>query len=161
MNTAAANHRIRVMTAGDLDEVTRIERESFDAPWGRSQFLAPVGGGATALDLVLETGKGGGRRRIVGYASAWVIAGEMQINNLAVAPECRNQGHGARILEHLLKAAAALHCSEVSLEVSRANDHAVRLYEAGGFRKVGVRKGYYRDSGEDALILTRLIGIVF
>jgi ribosomal-protein-alanine N-acetyltransferase len=145
------------MTGADLAEVLRIERQSFDAPWDRQQFLASVGGDGVQLNLVLECGESGRPERIAGYASAWVVAGEMQINNFAVAEECRRQGHGSRILAYLLDEAARLNCSEVSLEVSRANAGAIRLYEAGGFQKAGIRRGYYRDSGEDALVMTRRI----
>jgi ribosomal-protein-alanine N-acetyltransferase len=145
------------MTDADLAEVLRIERQSFDAPWNRRQFLAAVGGDGVQLNLVLECGDPGRPDRIAGYASAWVVAGEMQINNFAVAEECRRNGHGTRILAHLLEEAARYRCSEVSLEVSRANDGAIRLYEAGGFQKAGIRKGYYRDSGEDALVLKRFL----
>ena len=148
------------MSSGDLDELVRIERESFDTPWDRDQFLAPVGGEGVAIHLVLETDDSGGPRRIAGYASAWVVAGEMQINNFAMAKECRRQGLGTRMLHHLLDEAARQGCAEVSLEVSRANQGAIRMYEACGFRKVGIRKAYYRNSGEDALILTCLLGIV-
>jgi len=148
------------MTASDLEAVLRIERESFDAPWDRDQFLAPVGGDGLPLDLILAIESPGNRGRIAGYASAWIVAGEMQINNIAMAKECRRQGLGTRMLRHLLDEAVRQGCAEVSLEVSRANQGAIRMYEACGFRKVGIRKAYYRNSGEDALILTHLLGIV-
>ncbi len=161
MSEAGPNHRIRPMRAADLVDVVRIEKQSFKAPWSREQFLASVGGGGVQLNLVLESWEPGGPCRIAGYTSAWVVAGEMEINNVAVAEESRRQGHGKRILSYLLDEAARLNCSEVSLEVSRANCAAIQLYEACGFRKTGLRRGYYRDSGDDALILTRIMGDLF
>jgi ribosomal-protein-alanine N-acetyltransferase len=151
--------RFRPMTAADLSEVVRIEQACFDSPWSREQFLAAVGGDGVLVEPVLECAPPGEPSRIAGYASAWVIAGEMQINNLAIAPVFRRQGLGGLVLQHLMAEAVRLGCSEVTLEVAPSNRPAVRLYEGAGFKKAGIRRGYYRKSGEDALILTRRIGI--
>lgn len=148
---------IRPMSRTDLDAVLEIENRSFDAPWGREQFLAEVGDEGVRIDVVLELAKEGGPVRIAGYASAWAVAGEMQINNIAVSEPDRRAGLGARILTYLLEEADRLGCDEVSLEVSRANLAAIRLYEAAGFRKTGLRKAYYSNSGQDALVLTRFL----
>ena len=148
---------IRPMSRNDLDAVLEIENRSFDAPWDREQFLADVGGEGVRIEVVLEREVGGTPPRIAGYASAWVVAGEMQINTFAVAEQDRRAGLGRRLLTYLLEQADRVGCSDVSLEVSRANLAAIRLYEAAGFRKTGQRKAYYRDSGEDALILTRFL----
>ncbi|KAL3153880.1 hypothetical protein ABBQ32_013450 [Trebouxia sp. C0010 RCD-2024] len=88
----------------------------------------------------------------VGCLIAWLISDELQILDIVVCPEHRRQGYGQQLLQTLLQVARSRGCSTATLEVSRNNIAAIQLYEHVGFRRVHVRKAYYKD-GSDALLL--------
>jgi ribosomal-protein-alanine N-acetyltransferase len=91
----------------------------------------------------------------VGFCSFWRVLDELHINNLAVAPERRRQGVGAALLTRVLQEGARLGATRATLEVRQSNVHARRLYERFGFAVAGVRRGYYTQPVEDALVLWR------
>jgi len=95
-------------------------------------------------------GEGGDIRA---YAGMWVVAPEAYITNVAVNPAHRRQGYGRRIMLEMMRAAKALGALCMTLEVREGNHAAQALYAGLDFVKAGVRRGYYRDNGEDALIL--------
>lgn len=88
----------------------------------------------------------------VGCLIAWLISDELQILDIVICPEHRRQGHGQQLLQTLLQVGRSRGCSTATLEVSRNNIAAIQLYERVGFRRVHVRKAYYKD-GSDALLL--------
>jgi len=91
----------------------------------------------------------------VGFCSFWLIADEVHINNLAVLPSERRAGIGSALLDRALLEGDRLGARRATLEVRRSNDAARHLYERFGFRVAGVRRAYYTDPIEDALILWR------
>lgn len=95
------------------------------------------------------------RGEVVGFCSFWRVLDELHINNLAVAPLRRRGGVGSALLVHILQEGAALGAQRATLEVRRSNDVARALYERFGFSVAGVRRGYYTNPPEDALILWR------
>jgi ribosomal-protein-alanine N-acetyltransferase len=90
----------------------------------------------------------------LGYGGFWLIAGEAHISTLAVTPDRRKQGLGELLLWSMLKRAASMDAFEATLEVRVSNDVAQKLYQKYGFEKVGQRRRYYQDNGEDAWIMT-------
>jgi ribosomal-protein-alanine N-acetyltransferase len=92
---------------------------------------------------------------VVAYCAGWVIFDELHINNLAVQPAWRRRGVAGALLAFVLHDAAAEGASRATLEVRRSNEAARRLYERFGFGYAGVRKDYYREPVEDALVLWR------
>jgi ribosomal-protein-alanine N-acetyltransferase len=143
--------RIRSARSADAGRCLAIEQVSFSDPWSEAGFVealeTPVGFG-----LVAERDG-----EILGYVVGRVVAGEGEILNLAVAPGVRRTGVGRALLEAALDHLVRHGGREVFLEVRVSNLAARRLYEAAGFRVVGVRPRYYRRPVEDALVLRRAL----
>lgn len=136
------------MIAEYLDQVLAIERVSFPSPWERSDFLNEIYNNDYAYYYVcLVNG------RVCGYAGLWLILDEVHITSIAVHPDWRRLGVGKTILHFLLQEASRLGADRVTLEVRVSNVAAQKLYERAGFTKAGLRKGYYNDTREDAIIM--------
>ncbi len=132
----------------DLDEVLAIERASFSMPWSRGAFLYEMQQNRVARCWVMrEDG------RVIGYLCLWEIADELHITNIAVHPTRRRQGVGRVLLQGVLEDARERRLRLVVLEVRPSNTEARTLYEGFGFRVIGRRRGYYYDTGEDALVM--------
>jgi len=144
---AGEDVRLRDMAAADLPRVAQIERRCFGDPWPESFFRGELAH-PLAWARVAEH-----RGEPAGYIVAWLDAGGGHIGNLAVTPESRRHGLARLMLEELLERARRLGTPSVTLEVRVANDAAQALYRAHGFRLAGLRRGYYRDDGEDALVM--------
>jgi len=138
---------IRRMTMADVPGVAAVEAATFPTPWSQSAFESEMRNVA-ARYLVAE--KAGA---IIGYAGAWIILDESHITNIAVLSDHRGQGIGRRLTEGLMSYLSNLGAAYATLEVRKSNAVAQSLYQSLGFIKLGVRKRYYEDNGEDALIM--------
>ncbi|MEK6255149.1 MAG: ribosomal protein S18-alanine N-acetyltransferase [Gemmatimonadales bacterium] len=138
---------VRAMRLADLDEVMVIERRSFSAPWEESTFRGLMRRPSAAL-LVAETDD-----ELTGYSVMWFAADEGELGDIAVVPERRGEGIGRRLLRESLSVAASRGTRSLYLEVRESNDVARRLYEKVGFNVVGVRKQYYTEPVEDAIVM--------
>lgn len=94
------------------------------------------------------------RQRIVGLVGFWIMANEAHITTIGVREAYRRQGIGGLLLIYAIELALTRHCHVTSLEVRASNSAAIALYEKYGFTKTGVRRGYYTDNREDAVIMT-------
>ena len=139
--------RIRRMTLSDVDGVHAIEAATFPKPWSREDFVKEMTQNACARYLVAEA-----EGEIVGFAGAWIVLDEAHITNIAVTQPCRGRGIGRALTKALLQYAANLGVVYATLEVRKSNAVAQTLYQSLGFEYVGVRKRYYEDNGEDALL---------
>lgn len=137
------------MRPEDLDEVLAIERASFTMPWSRGAFLYEMQQNRVARCWVARDDD----TRVVGYLCLWEVADEVHITNIAVRPDARRHGIARGLLRTVLDDARARNFKMVVLEVRPSNSHALALYESFGFRVVGRRRGYYYDTGEDALVM--------
>jgi ribosomal-protein-alanine N-acetyltransferase len=140
--------RLSLMTLEDLDDVLAIERASFQTPWSRGAFRYELTQNRVARSVVARVGG-----RLVGYLCLWEIGHEIHITNLAVHPTFRRRGSARALLAHTLEQARQGGVELVFLEVRPTNVEALTLYESFGFRIIGRRKGYYLDTGEDALVM--------
>jgi ribosomal-protein-alanine N-acetyltransferase len=140
---------ITAMTLEDLDEVLRIERASFPTPWSRAAFRYELTQNRVARCLVIRAPG----TAVLGYLCLWEIGHEIHITNLAVDPAHRRQGLARALLALVLDDARARGLTLAFLEVRPTNVEAIGLYESLGFRSIGRRKGYYFDTGEDALVM--------
>ncbi len=130
-----------------------IETASFPSPWTPAMFRDEIGREfSDAIVAVAEPGEG-----ILGYAVCWTVAGEAHLLNIAVGPDARCHGVGAALLEECIRRSAAAGARQMHLEVRPANGSALRLYARHGFTFRGIRKGYYTDTREDAVLLAREI----
>ena len=141
--------RIRAALPADAPAVARLERRCFADAWSEASFREAFGPG-WSFGLVLESGI-----EVVGYVVGRAVAGSGEILNLAVAPEQRRRGHARALLVAALAMLADRGAHECYLEVRASNVEAQALYAAFGFREAGMRKGYYRQPVEDALVLHR------
>jgi ribosomal-protein-alanine N-acetyltransferase len=135
--------------AEDLEEMARIEVASFPSPWPAAALLAEICR-EDGIAYYTVARRGG---VLVGYAGMWYVAGEGHILTLAVAPGHRRQGVGERALVRLIDEVAQRGGDRVYLEYRISNLAAKRLYDKYGFRYVYTRIGYYRDTGEDAIVV--------
>ncbi len=139
------------MTFDDLGDVLGIEKLSFPSPWPRSQFEKEIKN-QFSNKFVAKIAHDGGKT-VVAYIIFWVVADEAHILNIAVHPDFRRQGIAKSLLVFALDRIEEMDGRGIFLEVRRSNIAAQMLYKKFGFREIGVRKGYYGDNGEDAVVM--------
>jgi ribosomal-protein-alanine N-acetyltransferase len=144
------------MRLDDLDEVLAIERVSFPHPWSRRAFHYELRENRVARLWVARSPEGPGAP-VIAYLCLWFVAHEVHVTNFAVHPAHRHRGIGRRLMGTLLELYRQQGAARVALEVRPSNHEARRLYESFGFRQVGLRKGYYFDTGEDALLMEAIL----
>ena len=145
---------IRLGRRDDLPAVQRIEQGSFSDPWSEQSLADELTSDALRLPLVAESDG-----QIRGYLMAWRIADQLHVLNIATDPAFLRRGIATALLNTAIRVAHAQGLGEITLEVRRGNRPARAFYDRHGFVEVGVRKGYYADTGEDAVVMTcRLIG---
>jgi ribosomal-protein-alanine N-acetyltransferase len=169
--------RLRPMCADDIGQIVDIERESFPSSWPqtayRRELTNPIARYTVLCQIVdapppppPPAGLWGTLRRIVGSENAasgepilgfigvWLMVGEAHVVTVAVREEYRRMGIGERLLISAIEQAAEYDQESVTLEVRASNEGAQLLYEKYGFRRVGLRKRYYTDNNEDAVLMT-------
>lgn len=157
------------MRLPDIEQVMPIEQAAFPAPWPASAYRYELTQNDLSSYLVVreqgpeETERGttcprllspAQPTRILGYGGFWLLVDEAHISTIAVHPDWRGRGLGEMVLVALVDAAILRGAGEITLEVRVSNAVAQNLYHKYGFAQVGVRKRYYHDNNEDALILT-------
>jgi ribosomal-protein-alanine N-acetyltransferase len=140
---------VRALSAADLDAIEQIERASYPAGWSRSMFAAELAKPSSVALGAFEEGVLVGYVIVSRYVDAW------HVMNVAVAPEHRRRGVASTLLERVLHATADDPRRGYTLEVRVSNLGAIELYERFAFRRKGLRRGYYTDNREDALIMWR------
>jgi len=140
------------MTSADLPDVLAIERASFTFPWSAGFFVQELKIDCARSHLAVVDGKP------AGYVIYWLLSREMDIHNLAVAPAYRRRGIAHALLQAVIADAVRERANRITLEVRKSNEAAQRLYHSAGFMAKGVRKGYYSDDGEDALVMVLEFG---
>jgi len=138
----------------DLPAVQIIDRLSFPTPARAGLFEHELAQNDIAYYQVLGMGQDGRSSQIIGFSGYWLIADEIHISTIATHPEWRGRGLGELQLLNLLFQAYAHPANMVTLEVRPSNHVAQALYRKYQFEEVGVRPRYYRDTGEDALLMT-------
>ncbi len=160
---------VRRMTLDDINQVVDIDHESFSTPWSANAYRFEVTNRDTSHLVVLEMSNdadGAGLRRmlwpfgrrtlpgeVIGYGGCWLITGEAHISTIAIHPAHRGQGLGELLLASMLKHAIRLGGEYSVLEVRESNATAQALYRKYEYTVIGRRKQYYRDNGEDALLM--------
>ena len=139
---------LREMTVDDIDAVTQIEKLLFHDPWTREGLFTYLAKDNTLFLVVEERG------RLLGYIGFLYVLDEGDILNVGVIPERQGEGIGAFILTGLTRLASSLGIKTFHLEVRAGNARALRLYERMGFCRDGLRKNYYTDPTEDAVLMT-------
>ncbi|TDL31212.1 ribosomal-protein-alanine N-acetyltransferase [Jeotgalibacillus sp. S-D1] len=140
--------QFRWMTIQDIDQVLMVEEQSFTIPWRREAFENELMVNQFAKYLLLEKDN-----EVIGYCGLWLIMDEAHVTNIAIVPGQRGQKLGLTLMQKVLKLAKEAGAKTVTLEVRVSNDIARSLYRKLGFLEGGIRKNYYSDNGEDALVM--------
>lgn len=138
---------VRRMTMADVDGVAAVEAATFPTPWSRDAFVSEMKNVAARYLVAERNGT------VIGYAGAWIILDESHITNIAVLQAERGKGIGRALTAGLMQYLSNLGAAYATLEVRKSNEVAQNLYKSLGFIKLGVRKRYYEDNDEDALIM--------
>lgn len=137
----------RIMTPDDVPFISRLEEETFSMPWSPESFLQMITKEDTRYYVAEESGK------LLGGCGLWMIAGEGNITNVAVAEDARRRGVGTGLLKYLMQEGNREGVSAYTLEVRVSNEAAIRMYEKLGFVSEGIRPNFYEKPTEDAMIM--------
>ena len=141
----------RPMLEIDLEQVVEIEKASMPSPWSKELFEEELRREAAHYFVVEEGGQ------VAGYMGYWEAPQEAHIINLAIGPAFRRKGLGRQMIETCMEFARKRGAGLATLEVRESNGAAKRLYEGCDFRTVAIRKKYYSDNQEDAVVMIREI----
>jgi [ribosomal protein S18]-alanine N-acetyltransferase len=140
---------IEPMRLGHLDRVLEIEEASFPQPYSRELFEEELSLDIASPQVVRLNSL------VVGYIDYWTVKGEIHLINIAVDPAYRKLHIASFMMEHLIQDAQEKGAEKIFLDVRQSNAAAISLYEKFGFKKTGVRRRYYSDNGENALVMVR------
>lgn len=135
------------MKEEDIDAILDISSLSFSVCWSKSSYIQELSN-PVAKYFVAKINSA-----VVGFAGTWIVLDEAHITNIAVHPNYRQQGIASKILEKLLSYCKTQGCTAYTLEVRSSNGAAKALYKKYNFKQDGVRKGYYEDNKEDAILM--------
>ncbi|GAA0084202.1 ribosomal protein S18-alanine N-acetyltransferase [Clostridium sp. CTA-7] len=139
-----------LMTDEDIDGVLNITNLCFSTPWSRSSISGELNNPLAKYIIAKDIEK----NSVIGFVGVWIIVGEADITNIAVHPNYRKLGVGSKLLSSLINMCDDLSCSLINLEVRASNISAQNLYKKFSFIENGLRKGYYEDTKEDAILMT-------
>jgi ribosomal-protein-alanine N-acetyltransferase len=143
--------RIRMMALGDVEAALAVERGAFREGWPTTAFARELTQNGAARYVVLQESATG---RMLGFGGLWLMVDEAHIVTVAVEPGERGKGYGRLLVHALVKVATEHGMSVATLECRESNTVARALYRGYGFYEVGLRKKYYSDNHEDAVIMT-------
>jgi ribosomal-protein-alanine N-acetyltransferase len=151
LSERAGEFIVRAMQPEDIPAVMDIDRCSFPNPWPENTYWYELRKNPASHLLVIQSREA---PRVVGIAGFWLVIDEVHISTFAVHPDWRGRGVGKILLLAMLRQAADLGAVSATLEVRAGNQAAQSLYRGFGFRVVGRRKEYYKNNGEDAVLMT-------
>lgn len=138
-----------LMNESHINGVYNVSKKCFSIPWSldsiNNELNNPLAKYIIAQDLSTE--------EVIGFVGVWIVAGEGDITNIAVSPKYRNNGIATELLTNLFKLCKTFDCENITLEVRASNIAAQNLYKKFNFKEEGIRKGYYSDNNEDAIIM--------
>ncbi len=142
------NFMIRYMVEDDIDDVLNVEHNCFAIPWSRTAFVNELINNKFAHYLVLQC-----NGEVIGYCGLWIIVDEAHITNIAIHNNYRGKKLGETLLVHAMDVSRSLGAIKMTLEVRVSNHIAQKLYKKLGFNSGGIRKNYYTDNQENALVM--------
>ncbi len=140
-------YECRKMTTDDIERILALERICFSLPWTRGAFEDDLANELAEYYVLVDNNE------IIGYCGMWIVIDEAHITNVCIAPEYRRRQLAKNLMKYMMGKALLRGAEMMTLEVRVGNTAAKQLYESLGFREYGIRKGYYSDNNEDALIL--------
>ncbi|WP_425490393.1 ribosomal protein S18-alanine N-acetyltransferase [Heyndrickxia vini] len=142
------NYQLREANIADLDGIMDVEVQSFSLPWSREAFYNEFVKNHFARYFVIVD-----QEKIIGYCGVWLVVDEAHITNIAILPEYRGQKLGELLLSSIMDYSIQQGAKSMTLEVRVSNVIAQSLYKKLGFFEGGIRKSYYTDNQEDALVM--------
>lgn len=139
----------RRMTEADLDKVAEMEKTIFSTPWSKAGFEESLRQSYSHFFVVVTD-------EIIGYCGIHNLGGDGEISNVAVSEKCRGKGIGCEMLKAAMEEMRKEGVEAFTLEVRASNTPAIKLYEKLGFEKAGVRKNFYDNPTEDAIIMWKM-----
>ena len=139
---------IRLMEERDLDAIMEVEKQCFTLPWSREAFYNELHQNRFAHYLILEEDD-----NVIGYCGAWLVVDEAHITNIAVLPAYQGRGLGKVLLTSMMEECKLRAIERMTLEVRESNLVAQSLYRKLGFVEGAIRKNYYSDNQEDAIVM--------
>ncbi|WP_071396428.1 ribosomal protein S18-alanine N-acetyltransferase [Bacillus tuaregi] len=143
-----STYSFRMMNIEDIDQIMEIEHQSFTLPWSREAFYNELTQNQFANYHVIEVDD-----RIVGYCGVWIVVDEAHVTNIAILPKYRGMKLGEALMGKMIEAAKEHGAITMTLEVRVSNTIAQSLYRKFGFQGGAIRKNYYTDNQEDALVM--------
>ncbi len=140
---------IRYMDRKHIPQVLEIERTSYPAPWSETAFSNEMISGVSVAIVALVG------ESVAGYVVGWIVADQLHVANIAVSPGHQRRGIGNGMMTWLLEEAVRRGCTSSSLEVRESNQAARSMYGRLGYRSVAIRKGYYSNPAEDAVVMLK------
>jgi ribosomal-protein-alanine N-acetyltransferase len=144
--------RIETMNETHLKDLALLEKQCFSVPWSEKALRAELEKDNSRFFVAIT------KNEVSGYIGANNVLGEVYIDNIAVFYNYRGFGIGTALLKHLIKVSEDENCEFITLEVRESNIVARKLYEKLGFQNLGVRKKFYEQPKEDAVIYTKFLG---
>jgi [ribosomal protein S18]-alanine N-acetyltransferase len=141
-------YTFRLANASDIDDILGIEQASFAVPWSREAFYREIVENQFAYYLVIEDSF-----QPIGYCGIWLVMDEAHVTNIAILPSYRGRKLGELLMKEAIKLAKRHGAATMTLEARVSNHVAQNLYKKLGFQAGGIRKNYYSDNGEDALVM--------
>lgn len=152
---------IRRMREEDLPAVRAIEALSFSNPWSDNTFRGEIQNTSVSFPMALVRRPGDpvvAEEEVVAYIIYWQIRDDVQVNNVAVHPDCRGLGLGEALMRYAIDRVRESGATFMTLEVRQSNVPALTLYKKLGFEVMGTRKNYYTKPDEDAFVLALVLG---
>lgn len=147
MSTDLTTLRFEPFTENHLEAVLKIEARTHGAPWSEASFRNEIDSPQSIFIVAILNGE------VVGYGGTWILVDESHITNVVVNEDLRGQGIGRRLMNEILKLSKERGAVCSTLEVRAGNAAAIHLYESMGYVNSGVRKGYYPNNREDAIVM--------
>jgi len=140
---------IRDMLDKDILAVARLDADSFSSPWSIESFKSELSKENCIYARVANCNE------VVGYSISWRVADELQVGKINTEVNLRRKGIGRQLLQDIVDHAVHRHLRIIFLEVRRSNEAAFQFYSRAGFEAAQVRKNYYSNPDEDALVLKK------
>lgn len=141
----------KLMDEASVNDIFNISKECFSTPWSIESIKAELTNPLAKYIIALDEEN----NKVVGFVGTWIIVGEASITNIAVTSSYRNQGIANNLIKSLINTCLDFNCYLINLEVRASNIKAQNLYKKNGFLVDGLRKGYYEDNKEDAILMTK------
>jgi [ribosomal protein S18]-alanine N-acetyltransferase len=141
-------YTFRLAKASDIDDILGIEQASFAVPWSKEAFYREIVQNQFAYYLLIED-----HFQPIGYCGIWIVMDEAHVTNIAILPSYRGRKLGEELMKQAIKLAKRYGAVSMTLEARVSNHVAQNLYTKLGFQPGGIRKNYYSDNGEDALVM--------